>query len=92
MADQVKRNFKAIVSDISEGFIFVNPLFLRSFDENAVKSLCKAIERRQIEIRTEPFPYDDIVLIRRRNIKLQRLYTALMVIKNIAREKRFKLI
>ncbi|MBI5212436.1 MAG: hypothetical protein HY957_03570 [Nitrospirae bacterium] len=92
MADQVKRNFKAIVSDISEGFISANPLFLKSFDENAVKSLCKAIERRQIEIRTEPFPYDDIVLIRRRNIKLQRLYTALMVIKNIAREKRFKLI
>lgn len=90
MADQVKRNFKAIVSDISEGFISVNPLFLKSFDENAVKSLCKAIERRQIEIRTEPFPYDDIVLIRRRNIKLQRLYTALMVIKNIAREKRYR--
>ncbi|MCL4457599.1 MAG: hypothetical protein M1147_01525 [Nitrospirae bacterium] len=90
MAEQAKRNFKAIVSDISEGFIFVNPLFLRLFDENAVKSLCKAIERRQIEIRTEPFPYDDIVLIRRRNIKLQRLYTALMVIKNIAREKRYR--
>mgnify|MGYP001355382679 CR=1 FL=1 len=90
MADQAKRNFKAIVSDISEGFISVNPLFLKSFDENAVKSLCKAIERRQIEIRTEPFPYDDIVLIRRRNIKLQRLYTALMVIKNIAREKRYR--
>ncbi|HAK88345.1 MAG: hypothetical protein A2077_07415 [Nitrospirae bacterium GWC2_46_6] len=92
MADQAKRNFKAIVSDISEGFISVNPLFLKSFDENAVKSLCKAIERRQIEIRTEPFPYDDIVLIRRRNIKLQRLYTALMIIKNTARERRFKLI
>lgn len=90
MADQAKRNFKAIVSDISEGFISVNPLFLKSFDENAVRSLCKAIERRQIEIRTEPFPYDDIVLIRRRNIKLQRLYTALMVIKNIAREKRYR--
>lgn len=92
MAEQTKRNYKAIVSDISEGFIAVNPIFLKSFDENALKSICNAIERKQIEIRAEPFPYDDICLIRKRSIRLQRLYTALMVIKNFAREKRFKLI
>lgn len=90
MPDPVKRNFKAIVSDISEGFITVNPIFLKPFDENALKTLCRAIERKQIEIRSEPFPYDDIYLIRKRNIRLQRLYSALMVIKNFAREKHYK--
>lgn len=92
MAEQTKRNFRAIVSDISEGFVAVNPIYLKPFDENALKTLCRAIERKQIEIRSEPFPYDDICLIRKRNIRLQRLYSALMVIKNFAREKRFKLI
>lgn len=92
MAEQTKRNFRAIVSDISEGFITVNPIFLKPFDENALKFLYKAIERKQIEIRSEPFPYDDICLIRKRNIRLQRLYSALMVIKNFAREKKIKLL
>ncbi|BCB96224.1 hypothetical protein JZK55_11460 [Dissulfurispira thermophila] len=91
MAEQTKRNLRAIVSDISEGFITVNPIYLKPFDENDLKSLCKAIERKQTEIRTEPFPYDDVYLIRKRNIRLQRLYTALMVIKNFAREKKFRI-
>lgn len=89
MSEQTKRNFKAIVSDISEGFVAVNPIYLKPFDENAIKSLCRAIERKQIEIRSEPFPYDNICLIRERNIRLQRLYSALMVIKNFAREKHY---
>ncbi len=92
MADQVKRNFKAIVSDVAEGFVFVNPLFLKAFDENALKSLCKAIGRKQTEIRAEPFPYEDVVLIRKRSTKLQRLHTAMMIIKNYAREKRMSLL
>jgi hypothetical protein len=91
MAEQIKRNFKAIVSDISEGFIAVNHIYLKPFDENALKFLYKAIERKQIEIRSEPFPYDDICLIRKRNIRLQRLYSALIVIKNFAREKRYRI-
>lgn len=90
MADQIKRNFKAIVSDISDGFIAVNPIYLKPFDENALKLLCNAIERKQIEIRSEPFPYDDIDLIRKRNMRLQRLYSALIVIRNFAREKRYR--
>lgn len=89
MAEQFNRNYKAIVSDIAEGFIAVNPIFLKPFDENSLKSLCRAIERKQMEIRAEPFPYDDAYLIRKRNIRLQRLYAALMVIKNFARERRF---
>lgn len=91
MANQGK-NFKAIANEISEGFITANPIFLKPFDESNLKYLYNAIERKQIEIRSEPFPYDDICLIRKRNIRLQRLYSALMVIKNFAREKKIKLL
>ncbi len=85
------KNLKAIANDISEGFITVNPIFLKSFDENALKSLYRAIERKQAEIRAEPFPYNDTMLIRKRNIKLQRLYGSMTVIKNYARERRILL-
>jgi hypothetical protein len=91
MADQAKRNFKAIASDVSDGFITINPIFLKPFDANTLKTLYSALERKQKELRAEPFPYNDLVLIRKRNLKLQRLYSSLTVVKNFAREKRFKL-
>lgn len=87
MANQGK-NFKAIANEISEGFITVNPIFLKPFDESNLKYLYNAIARRQIEIRAEPFPYNNVKGIRKRNLKLQRLYSALIVIKNFSREKR----
>lgn len=90
MAGQGK-NFKALANEISEGFIIVNPIFLKPFDESNLKYLYNAIERRQIEIRAEPFPYNNIEGIRKRNLKLQRLYSALIVIKNFSRERRLTL-
>lgn len=81
------KNFKALANDITEGYITINPIFLKPFEKDDIKALCKAIERKQVEIRAEPFPYNDTNLIRKRNLKLQRLYNALMIINNYAREK-----
>ncbi len=85
------RSFKAIVSDIAEGYISVNPIFLKPFEEESLKTLLAVIERRQAEIRTEPFPYHDTQQIRQRNTRLQRLYSAQIVIRNFAREKNIRL-
>lgn len=92
MAEQVKRNYKAIAADVVGGFVAINPIFLKSFDANALKALYTTMERMQREIRTEPFPYHDAALIRDRNLRLQRLFTAITVIKNFAREKKFPLL
>ncbi|MBF0329565.1 MAG: hypothetical protein HQL10_10450 [Nitrospirae bacterium] len=91
MAERPTRNYKAIVADISEGFVVLNPLYLKGFDEDALKRLNEFIERRQTDIRKEPLPANDVAAIRKRNIKLQRLYTATTILKNYAREKRFTL-
>lgn len=90
MIGQGNRNLKAIVSDIAEGYITVNPLFLKPFNEESLKTLYSIVMRAQTEIRIEPFPYHEIDLIRKRNMKLQRLNAALTVIKNTARERRYK--
>lgn len=90
--DQAKRNFKAIVADVAEGFVAVNPLFLKSFNESNLKILYTSLERRQREVRNEAFPYHDPPMIRMRNIKLQRLFTAMTIVKNYAREKRYKIV
>ena len=85
-----KKNLKAMASDIADGYITLNPLFLKPFNEESLKSLYSLVMRAQTEIRIEPFPYHEIELIRKRSLKLQRLYAALIVIKNIAREKKYK--
>ncbi len=82
------RNLKAIASDIAEGFVTVNPIYLKPFDPETLKALYETISRKQNELRAEPFPYGDVEKIRRRNLKLQRVYNSLMLIKNYARERR----
>jgi hypothetical protein len=86
------RNFKSIVSDITEGFVTINPIYLKAFDAESIKILYEAILQRLNHMRAEPFPYGNVELIRKRNLKLQRAYNAQMLIRNFARERRIKLV
>jgi len=90
MTDQGTRNLKAIASDIAEGYVSVNPLYLKMFNEVSLKSLYSTVMRVQAGIRAEPFPHRDIDCIRKRSLRLQRLYAALVVIKNTARERKYR--
>jgi hypothetical protein len=85
------RNLKAIASDIAEGFVSVNPIYLKPFEAESLRLLYETLQRKQNEMRAEPFPYGDVEKIRKRNIKLQRVYNSLMLIKNYARERRITL-
>jgi hypothetical protein len=82
------KSTKAISSDIAEGYVMVNPLFLKSFDLDSLKELHQEILKMQAEIRGEKFPYSDVKAIRWRNMRLQRLHSAASIIKNYARERR----
>ncbi|MGB9714889.1 MAG: hypothetical protein ACPL1G_00525 [Thermodesulfovibrionales bacterium] len=86
------KSLKAISYDISEGYLTVNPIFLKSLDDESLKALYQEIAKVQAEIRAEKFPYSDTQLIRIRNMRLQRLHQSLMVIKNFARERKIMLI
>lgn len=86
------KSLKATAYDIAEGYIVVNPLFLKSLDSEAVKGLYHEIMKVQVEIRSEKFPQGDPQAIRWRNTRLQRLNSSAMIIKNFARERRIILI
>ncbi|MCS7164492.1 MAG: hypothetical protein NZ845_05805 [Thermodesulfovibrio sp.] len=81
------RSFSAIVSDIAEGFITVNPLFLKKFSVKDLKELHETLIKKQRQIRSEPFPFNEPLLIRKRNIKLQRIHQAIVVVKNFMEGK-----
>ncbi|HSW62306.1 MAG TPA: hypothetical protein VLH56_03170 [Dissulfurispiraceae bacterium] len=82
------RNYKAIAADVAEGMVSVNPIFLKHFQGDEVVKLFKAIDRRLMEVRSEPFPYGKADPIRRRNIRIQRLHSAMVIIRNHARDKK----
>jgi hypothetical protein len=83
---------KALTIDVAEGYVIVNPLFLKPFDHEGLKDFYQHIEKTQRELRSEKFPTNDIQAIRMRNLKLQRLYSAQMIIRTFARDRRIPLI
>ncbi len=85
------KSLKAMIRDIAEGYVVVNPLFLKSFDKDVLRDLYTDISKIQNEIRSEKFPNNDTSAIRNRNLKLQRLFSATMIIRNYARERRIQL-
>ncbi|MFH1025213.1 MAG: hypothetical protein V1764_00850 [Nitrospirota bacterium] len=86
------KSLKATAFDIAEGYIVVNPIFLKSLENESLKGLYHEIARAQIEIRGDKFPHGDTQAIRFRNTRLQRLNSALMILKNFAREKKILIV
>lgn len=82
----------AIVRDIADGYVAVNPLFLKPFDPETIKGLYQTIAKVQTDVRAEKVPAHDIPAMRARNVKLQRLFAAVMIIRNFARERRISLV
>lgn len=86
------KSFKATLYDISEGYLTVNPILLKTMDPETLKELYAETHKAQAGIRSESFPHGDMEAIKMRNMRLQRLHIAAMVIKNFARERRIKIV
>jgi hypothetical protein len=85
------KSMKAVASDVAEGFISVNPLFLKKFDKDMLKELFEVLSKAMSATRNEKLLPNDPVALRNRNMKLQRLHNALIILRNTAREKRIPL-
>jgi hypothetical protein len=86
------KSIKAITFDIAEGYLAVNPIFLKMFEPEQLKEVYSEISKTQNEIRAERFPAKDLIAIRGRNLRLQRLHSAAMIIRNFAKERRVLLV
>lgn len=86
------KSLKALTMDIAEGYVAVNPIFLKLFEPTELKEMYQELSKAQNDIRAERFPTNDLLLIRNRNLRIQRLYSASMIIRNFAKERRILLI
>jgi hypothetical protein len=85
------KSMRVVAIDVAEGYISVNPLFLKKFDKDMVKELYDHLNKTLTLTRNEKTDFTDHVVLRTRNMKLQRLHNAMIVLRNIAREKRIPL-
>jgi len=82
------KSLKATALDIADGFTIVNPIFLKPLDAETLKGLYQELVKVQTEVRGEKFPAHDTQGIRARNMRLQRMHTAVMVIRNFAKTRK----
>lgn len=85
------KSMKAVAADVAEGYVSVNPLFLKKFDKDMIKDLYDNLNKAMTGTRNEKVALSDQPSLRIRNLKLQRLHNAMIILKNIAREKRIPL-
>lgn len=91
MAEDILRgkNIELVAKDIAEGYVFINPIFLKRFDEDTLKKLLTAMNKTMILIRNAKFPTGDTDAIKQRNMRLSRLNNALTVMKHFAKQKKW---
>jgi hypothetical protein len=82
---------KAVANDVSEGYMTINPLVLKKFDRDTIKDLFEHLNKAMASARNLAAPFNDVPALRQKNMKLQRLHNAIIIIRNHAREKRFPL-
>jgi hypothetical protein len=82
---------KMVATDVADGLVSVNPLFLKRFDNDMLKELFETLTKSMTTTRNEKILPNDPVSLRNRNLKLQRLHNALIILRNTAREKRIPL-
>ncbi|MDA8422851.1 MAG: hypothetical protein M0Z89_05920 [Nitrospiraceae bacterium] len=85
------KSMKAVAFDVAEGYVSVNPLFLKKFDKDMIKDLFEHLNKAMTAARNEKLDLTDQASVRTRNMKLQRLHNAMIILRNLAREKRFPL-
>jgi len=85
------KSMKSVAFDVAEGYVAVNPLFLKKFDKDMIKELYENLNRALTATRIEKIELSDQVALRTRNMKLQRLHNAMIILRNTAREKRISL-
>ncbi len=91
MADIRGKSYKAIAYDVAEGYVTVNPIFLKPLEPKVIKELYEELVKILAQIRGEKIKHGDVEAIRWRNMRLQRLHSASMIIKTFVRERRLKI-
>jgi hypothetical protein len=80
-----------MAKDIMEGYVVLNPLVLKKFDESSYKDLHEHLRKLQTSLRSSGVDLTNQEATRNRNLKMQRLHQAMAVLENQARRLKIML-
>ncbi|MDH4163703.1 MAG: hypothetical protein OEW15_13585 [Nitrospirota bacterium] len=85
------KSMKQVATDVVDGYTSINPIFLKKFDKDMLKDLFEHLNKAMTATRNLPVTFHDQVAMRDKNMKLQRLHNSIIILRNVAREKRIPL-
>jgi len=85
------KSMKAVATDVGDGYMTINPLVLKKFDKDMIKELYEHLNKAMAAARNLAVPLNDLIAMRQKNMKLQRLHNAIIILRNTARERRVPL-
>ncbi len=85
------KSMRQVANDVVDGYTTMNPLFLKKFDKELLKDLYEHLNKAMSSVRNIPVQFNDTTAMRQKNMKLQRLHNAIIILRNHAREKRIPL-
>jgi hypothetical protein len=85
------KSMKAVANDVGEGYMTINPLVLKKFDKDMIKDLFEHLNKAMGLARNLAVPLNDVLALRQKNMKLQRIHNAIIILRNTARERRIPL-
>lgn len=82
---------KKLAQDIADGYLMLSPPLIKNYTPVDLKIIVVNIGIVARELRQELIPFDDVMTIKARNMKLSRLNQADMVIQAFCKKQRYPL-
>jgi hypothetical protein len=85
------RSLALAAKDVMEGYLTLNPLVLKKFEDHSYKELYRQLRKLQVAIRSEGVNLSNQTALRTRNLRLQRMHQALTVMEHHAKNTKIVL-
>ena len=79
------------VREVATGYITINPIYLKKFSAGTLRVINRELLKASIAVRAEKTDYNDIKLVRDKNMRLSRINHAMKIIQEFCKERKIQL-
>ena len=84
-------NPKMLAHDIAKGLVYLNPMRLKKYKPNELKTILSHLTLVQREVRAKQIPLDQLMEIKEKNRQLQHINQAITIINGHVKKHRIRL-
>lgn len=87
----ISGNPKSLATDIADGFLTLSPTALKRYAPGDIKIIHSNLNLVLREVRGEVIPIEDVAAIKKKNLRVQRINQALLMLSNYCRQQKIPL-